>query len=163
VTNWINGALATFAFEVRRSFSVHRLLVAIGLALFPPAMLNVVARIAFVRDSRVAADVIQYMEFSMVFLVALVCLLMLLLWATPNVHSELDFVGWMRTRCAALRRFGRSVVYAGLLGRCLRIGLSRLRCDIFLDRNHFHQTRDGGRCRFLDWRRGDFGNHACGG
>ena len=85
--NWINGTLATFVFEIRRSFSVHRLMVAIGLALFPPVMLNVVARIAFVRGSRVAGDVIQNMEFSMIFLVALVCLLTLLLWATPNVHS----------------------------------------------------------------------------
>jgi len=94
VTNWINGALATFTFEVRRSFSVHRLMVAIGLAMFPPVMLNVVARIAFVRDERVAVDIVQYMEFAMIFLVALVCLLMLLLWATPNVHSELEGKTW---------------------------------------------------------------------
>lgn len=92
--NWINGALATFAFEIRRSFSVHRLMVAIGLALFPPVMLNVVAQIAFSRGSSVAGDVGQYMLFALVFLVALICLLMLLLWATPNVHSELEGKTW---------------------------------------------------------------------
>lgn len=92
--NWINGALATFAFEVRRSFSVHRLMVAIGLALFPPVMLSVVATIVFSRGPAVAGDVGQYMLFALVFLVALICLLMLLLWATPNVHSELEGKTW---------------------------------------------------------------------
>ena len=94
MTNWINSALATFTFDVRRSFSVHRLLVAIGLALFPPLMLSVVGRIAFSRGGRVAAGVGEYMLFALVFLVALVCLLMLLLWATPNVHSELEGKTW---------------------------------------------------------------------
>jgi len=94
VTNWINGALATFAFEIRRSFSVHRLMVAIGLALFPPVMLSVVGRIAFSRGSSVAGDVGQYMLLALVFLVALICVLMLLLWATPNVHSELEGKTW---------------------------------------------------------------------
>ena len=83
-----------FTFEVRSSFSVHRLLVAIGLALFPPVMLNVVGRIAFSRGSSVSGDVGEYMLFILVFLVALVCLLMLLLWATPNVHSELEGKTW---------------------------------------------------------------------
>lgn len=92
--NWINGAFATFTFEVRRSFSVHRLMVAIGLALFPPAMLNVVGQIAFSRGSSVAGDVGNNMLFALVFLVALVCVLMLLLWATPNVHSELEGKTW---------------------------------------------------------------------
>ena len=108
--NWINGTLATFVFEIRRSFSVHRLMVAIGLALFPPVMLNVVARIAFVRGSRVAGDVIQNMEFSMIFLVALVCLLTLLLWATPNVHSELEGKTW---NFLAIRPSGRIACFLG--------------------------------------------------
>jgi ABC-type transport system involved in multi-copper enzyme maturation permease subunit len=34
------------------------------------------------------------MLFALVFLVALVCVLMLLLWATPNVHSELEGKTW---------------------------------------------------------------------
>ena len=94
MTNWINSALATFVFEVRRSFSFHRLMVAIGLALFPPAMLSVVGRIALVGGPIVSPDVGDYMLFALVFLVALVCLLMLLLWATPNVHSELEGKTW---------------------------------------------------------------------
>ncbi len=108
--NWINGALATFAFEIRRSFSLHRLMVAIGLALFPPVMLSVVARIAFTRNSRVAGDVVQYMEFAMVFLVALVCMLMLLLWATPNVHSELEGKTW---NFLVIRPGGRVACFLG--------------------------------------------------
>ena len=93
MTNWINGALAIFSFELRRSFSFHRLMVAIGLALFPPVMLSVVARI-FSRDGSVAGDLGQNMLFALVFLVALICVLMLLLWATPNVHSELEGKTW---------------------------------------------------------------------
>ncbi len=94
MTNWINSALATFVFDVRRSFSVHRLIVAIGLAMFPPVMLGVVGQITLTRGPIVSPDVGQYMLFALVFLVALVCLLMLLLWATPNVHSELEGKTW---------------------------------------------------------------------
>jgi hypothetical protein len=69
-------------------------LVALGLAMFPPVMLNVVVRTAFVSQSSVAGDVTQYSEFAMIFLVSMVCLLSLLLWATPNLQSELEGKTW---------------------------------------------------------------------
>lgn len=90
----LRGAKATFVFELRRAMTWNRFLVAFGLALFPPVMLNVIVRTAFVSHSRIAADVTQYSEFAMIFLVALVCILSLLLWATPNVQSELEGKTW---------------------------------------------------------------------
>ena len=92
--HWIRGARATFGFEMRRTLTWNRFLVAVGLALFPPVMLNVVVRTAFVSNSVVAAGVTKYSEFAMIFLVALVCILSLLLWATPNVQSELEGKTW---------------------------------------------------------------------
>ena len=92
--HWLRGAKATFEFELRRSLTLNRFLVALGLAMFPPVMLNVVVRTAFVSNSKIAGDVVEYSEFAMIFLVALVCILTLLLWATPNVQSELEGRTW---------------------------------------------------------------------
>ena len=92
--HWIRGAQATLEFEFRRALTWNRFLVAVGLAIFPPVMLNVVVRTAFVSNSVVAADVTKYSEFAIIFLVALVCILSLLLWATPNVQSELEGKTW---------------------------------------------------------------------
>jgi len=92
--HWIRGAQATFGFELRRSLTWNRFLVAVGLALFPPVMLNVVVRTAFVSNSVIAAGVSEYSVFAIIFLVALVCVLSLLLWATPNVQSELEGKTW---------------------------------------------------------------------
>jgi len=108
--HWIRGAQATFGFELRRAITWNRFLVAVGLALFPPVMLNVVVRTAFVSNSRIAADVTQYSEFAMVFLVALVCILALLLWATPNVQSELEGKTW---NFIAVRPGARVASYLG--------------------------------------------------
>lgn len=92
--HWLRGAHATFEFEFKRSLTWNRFLVAVGLALFPPVMLNVVVRTAFVSRSQISADVTQYSEFAMIFLVSMVCVLSLLLWATPNVQSELEGKTW---------------------------------------------------------------------
>lgn len=94
MNHWINGALATFQFELRKAVTLNRVMVALALAMFPPLIIDVSARNVFARGSAIAADVGQYIETAMVFLVALVCLLMLLLWATPNVHSELEGKTW---------------------------------------------------------------------
>lgn len=92
--HWLQGAQATFGFELRRALTWNRFLVAVGLALFPPVMLNVVVRTAFVSNSVIAGGVTKYSEFAVIFLVALVCVLSLLLWATPNVQSELEGKTW---------------------------------------------------------------------
>lgn len=108
--HWIRGAQATFEFELKRSLTWNRFLVAVGLALFPPVMLNVVVRTAFVSRSQIAADVTQYSEFAMIFLVSMVCVLSLLLWATPNVQSELEGKTW---NFIAVRPGARIAIFLG--------------------------------------------------
>jgi ABC-type transport system involved in multi-copper enzyme maturation permease subunit len=90
--NWLIGALATCRFELTRSFSLQRLTSSLGLILFPPAMLWMI--ILGASSNNEAIEVLAYVLFTMIFLVALVCLLSLLLWATPNVHGELEGKTW---------------------------------------------------------------------
>jgi len=119
--HWLRGAQATFVFELRRALTWNRFLVAVGLAIFPPVMLNVVVRTAFVSNSRIAADVSQYSEFAMIFLVALVCILSLLLWATPNVQSELEGKTW---NFIAVRPGARVASYLGKYFLAVAISMS---------------------------------------
>ena len=65
----------------------------------------------------VDADVVEvigivqsFVPFAIVFLVSLVCLLSLLLWATPNVYSELEGKSWS---FIASRPGGRISIYLG--------------------------------------------------
>lgn len=106
--NWINGALATCRFELTRSFSVQRLASSLGLILFPPLMLWVF--IAGALRTSVAGEVLEFVLFTLIFLVALVCLLSLLLWATPNVHGELEGKTWS---FIAMRPGGRIANFLG--------------------------------------------------
>jgi ABC-type transport system involved in multi-copper enzyme maturation permease subunit len=92
MNNWILGAIATCRFELMRSFNAQRLAASFGLSLFPPVMLWLVILAA--SRSGGAANVLSYVTFTIIFLVALVCLLSLLLWATPNVHGELEGKTW---------------------------------------------------------------------
>lgn len=98
--NWINGAIATCSFELRRSFTIQRTAVSVVLALFPPTMITLMI-IATAMAARESAEVGQVMAnarsfslFMIVFLVSIVTLLSLLLWATPNVYSELEGKSW---------------------------------------------------------------------
>ena len=84
------GAAATCMFELRRSMSAQRISVSIGMALFPPAMLSLLIFGAKVSSADGGAQMIDSAQFLAVFLTALVLLLSLLLWATPNVYSELE-------------------------------------------------------------------------
>jgi len=89
------GAAATCMFELRRSMSIQRISVTAGLALFPPAMLALLIFGAKVSSADGGALMIDSAQFLTVFLVALVMLLGLLLWATPNVYSELEGKSWL--------------------------------------------------------------------
>jgi ABC-type transport system involved in multi-copper enzyme maturation permease subunit len=125
--NWINGAMATCGFELKRSFTFQRTAVSIVLALFPPLMVGLmigatqVANAAIQTDQEIqeravhhAIETIQIVQgfapFAIVFLVSLVCLLSLLLWATPNVYSELEGKSWA---FIASRPGGRVSIYLG--------------------------------------------------
>lgn len=106
--NWILGALATCRFELTRSFSPQRIMASLGLAMFPPVMLWLV--IMGATRSGDAVNVLSYVTFTIIFLVALVCLLSLLLWATPNVHGELEGKTWS---FIAMRPGGRISSFLG--------------------------------------------------
>lgn len=116
----LQGALATCAFELRRSFSAQRLAVSAVLALFPPTMLSLLifgakyAQRAKAQDGSMVygsgSVMIDSAPFISVFLIALVLLLSLLLWATPNVYSELEGKSWT---FIASRPGGRKSVFLG--------------------------------------------------
>ena len=89
--NWITGALATSRFELQRSFSLQRLVSSMGMILFPPLMTWMII-LGGLRSPQ--GEVLEYVLFTIIFLVALVCLLSLLLWATPNVSGELEGKTW---------------------------------------------------------------------
>jgi len=104
------GATATCMFELRRSMSAQRVSVTAGLALFPPAMLALLIFGAKVSNADGGALMVDSAQFLAVFLTALVLLLGLLLWATPNVYSELEGKSWL---FIASRPHGRSSVFLG--------------------------------------------------
>lgn len=104
------GAAATCTFELRRSMSAQRISVSAGLALFPPVMLSLLIAGAKFSDRDGGAMMIESSQFLAVFLIALVLLLGLLLWATPNVYSELEGKSWL---FIASRPTGRSSIFLG--------------------------------------------------
>lgn len=104
------GAAATCTFELRRSMSAQRISVSAGLALFPPVMLSLLITGARFSDHDGGAMMIESSQFLAVFLIALVLLLGLLLWATPNVYSELEGKSWL---FIASRPSGRSSIFLG--------------------------------------------------
>lgn len=111
MNNWVNGMLATCRFELRRSFTAQRTGVSIVLALFPPFMLTLMIGAAQVSENQHADQVVSNSTpFAIVFLVSLVTLLSLLLWATPNVYSELEGKSWA---FIASRPGGRISIYLG--------------------------------------------------
>ena len=82
-------AFATCQFELKRSMTPQRLSISAVLSLFPPVMLVLMMSISQ------AGNAFNITEFLVVFLVAMVCMLSLLLWATPNVSAELEGRSWM--------------------------------------------------------------------
>ena len=111
MNRWLNGALATCSFELRRSFTVQRAAVSLVLALFPPSILLILFLAARVSgDPEAHISILDYTRLLTVFLVALVCLLTALLWATPNVYSEIEGKSW---GFIASRPGGRISVFLG--------------------------------------------------
>jgi len=127
--NWINGAIATCRFELMRSFSIQRLSIMAALALFPPALVTLVLGASRVVESNVpdpnlveGVVVLQSSTpFLIIFLTSLVCLLSLLLWATPNVYAELEGRGW---GFVASRPGGRIAIYLGKYAAAVIISFS---------------------------------------
>lgn len=119
---WIKGAIATCIFELRRSLTIQRGMVAAVLSLFPPAMVFLLLFVAFTQD---AQEIVGELKMMVVLLVSLVCVLSILLWATPNVYSELEGKSWI---FSASRPKGRTSL---LLGKYLASVLySFMVCEI---------------------------------
>ena len=79
-----NAILATFNFELYRMMTIHRVGLAIVMVLFPPAMIFVISRLGG----------LEFPEFVISVFCGMICLLSLLLWATPNVYAELEGKNW---------------------------------------------------------------------
>ena len=108
--NWFAPAWATCNFELKRSFTFQRTAVTIVLALFPPTMLSLLVLGAYLAQRSMPPQMAEFSTFLTVFMVALVQLLSLLLWATPNIYSELEGKSWA---FIASRPGGRVSVYLG--------------------------------------------------
>ena len=115
------GSLATCTFELRRSMSVQRISVSAGLALFPPMMLTLLILGAKFSDADGGKLMLESAQFLAVFLIALVLLLGLLLWATPNVYSELEGKSWL---FVASRPSGRSSIFLGKFMASVSVSLA---------------------------------------
>ncbi len=99
--NLLMTTLATAIFEIRRSLSIQRMLVASVLAGFPPAMLTIIG---------LSGEEIGMTDLLIVMLVLVVSILAQLLWATSNVYTELEAKSWI---FLASRPSGRAALYLG--------------------------------------------------
>lgn len=91
-------------FELTRSLTAGRIAIWLGLIAFPVALISIL-RI------NVPIDPIEPYGFTLYFLIPeVVCLLGLLLWATPAVATEIEGQTWIYL---AMRQSGRSIVLLG--------------------------------------------------
>ncbi|MFK8115490.1 MAG: hypothetical protein AB8B91_25060 [Rubripirellula sp.] len=96
--------LDVIRFEIRRSLTAGRIAIWLALVAFPVALITIL-RI------NVPIDRIEQFGFTLYFLIPeVVCLLGLLLWATPAVATEIEGQTWIYL---AMRRSGRSLVLLG--------------------------------------------------
>lgn len=125
-------ALATCQFELKRAMTPQRISISVVLSLFPPVMLLLMLSVTGSASSFTGT------EFLIVFLVAMVCVLTLLLWATPNVSAELEGRSWMfvasrpQGRVAnVLGKYFASVIFS--FGICLVATTLCIPLAVFLD------------------------------
>lgn len=102
---WLNSILATCQFEFINFLSLQRLAVSIILAGFPPVMLSLIF-LGF----QFSGDSPENPLFITLLFVSISCLLGMLLWATPNIYSELEGKSWIYV---ASRPRGRVSVILG--------------------------------------------------
>ncbi len=112
MSSWLGGALATSRFEIARSFTIQRNGIFAVLTLFPPAMVTLILGASQFTGQGAAngGDILNLIPFLIVFLTSLVLLLAMLLWATPNVYSELEGKTWI---FLASRPSGRISLFLG--------------------------------------------------
>lgn len=100
-----NSVLATCLYQLQSSFRIQRIAVTLILTAFPPVMLSFA-----ILGSNTLQGGVPYLEFVIVLLVSVVCILSLLLWATPNVYTELEGKSWIFLAC---RPRGRIACFLG--------------------------------------------------
>jgi len=111
--NLIRGTLATCQFELSRSLTPQRLAVSAVLVMFPAVMMTLLIRGPQIVNATLPEAVIAvhaFSTFAIVFLVSMVCVLTLLLWAPANIYSELEGKSW---GFLASRPGGRLSTYFG--------------------------------------------------
>ena len=99
--NLLRSTWATATFEVQRSLSAQRLMVASVLAGFPPVMVTVIG---------LSGGEIPLTDLLIIVLVSIVGLLAQMLWATSNVYAELEGKSWI---FLASRPQGRISLFLG--------------------------------------------------
>lgn len=80
----IHSILAIIEFELFRILTFQRMAVALVMSIFPPAMVMILS----------GTGILGFPEFVICILCGMICLLSLLLWATPNVYAELEGKSW---------------------------------------------------------------------
>ncbi|MCH2180532.1 MAG: hypothetical protein MK108_00875 [Mariniblastus sp.] len=113
---WLHSILATFQFELGNFLSLQRIAVTAILALFPPVMLALI----FV-GFRFTSETFEYPLIVTVLFVTIVSLLGMLLWATPNIYSELEGKSWI---FVASRPGGRISIVLGKYCSAVLFGFS---------------------------------------
>lgn len=129
--NMLLAIWATFTFELHRAFHIQRIVYGFVLASFPPAIVLALGwgmKLLSLR-SRGDAEISQALSSALpgilIVLLAIVCLLALLLWATTNVNSELEGKTWI---FSAVRTNGRLALF---LGKYLAsVALSFMVCQV---------------------------------
>jgi hypothetical protein len=96
----IHSILAIIQFELSRILTWQRMSVAVVMAVFPPVMVTIL----------MGSGVLFLPEFAVCVLCGMICLLSLLLWATPNVYAELEGKSWTFVTC---RPHGRLAILFG--------------------------------------------------
>lgn len=96
----IQSILAVIQFELSRILTVQRMLLAVVMVLFPPFMTFLL----------LSTGTLSHGELSTSVLSGMTCLLSLLLWATPNVYTELEGRSWT---FVTSRPYGRLAILFG--------------------------------------------------
>jgi hypothetical protein len=107
------GAISTCMFELKRMLTWQRIGIFGVLSLFPPLMIFFLLWVPLLFGE---ASQIPFFVFVLIFLVSVVAILSLLLWATTNIYSELEGKSWV---FIASRPRGRlSILFGKYLAAC---------------------------------------------
>lgn len=90
----INGALGVFRYEITRSLTPIRILLWVGLLLFPVILVSFV-RFFMIQAGATGDDFLVLTIVLFILLPEVITILCMLLWATPIVNAELESQTWV--------------------------------------------------------------------